>query len=349
MVVIGDIGGTKAVLAVIAKLKEFGHEVQIVADPKGLGKSTLDDQHLPYEEFGHAGLTKPDLLLVGTSATALNAQVEITGWCKNQKVPIVWLEDFWGTAIVALCQHKMARPNYLFTLDAAGSRHMGIEYIVTGNPALDRLATWNVAEARKRVRQAMGIPDDTHIVSYFGPGYEAKYPARVFESLALLVPDLVQTGATFLPVLHPKDETLTPGFDEMFKTWTSKPNEAPFPVRLDGREHIQDITELVCVSDVVTSPNSTELLSACLLGVPAISVLGRQSRQYLADRGMNRLPCVENASAGEISPESPFGLKILLESPDGRTEMTRTQRAWYKNDGGACDRVVAEIQKILDQ
>jgi len=345
--VVGDIGSANALIPVIKRLRQEGHNILVLADQNGKGKETLVKAEVSFvlAQMDSLSTQRPPALVVcGTSATANGAQINLTQKAKEAGVPTIWLQDFWGTESVPSL--KGLRPDVLLTLDAGGARYKGTKVIPTGNPAFDRLVSWDVAKIRQRVREAMGVTEDAKLVTYFGPGYEADLPARVFESLALLVPDLVRAQAIFVPMLHPKDETLTPGLKAMFSAWYTNPAKAPFPTYRDARV---DPTALVCASDVVTSPSSTELLSACLLGVPAVALMGPQSRQYLLSRGLKALPCCQNGAVGLISfVSSNASICSLLDGPVRQGFIAR-QREHYKNDGGATDRVVAEIKRLLGE
>ena len=341
-VVVGDIGGTNAVIPVIERLISAGHEVTIVADKEGKGRLSLKHPCIVYCDSWLARQEIPDLVLIGTSATACEAQMVITCTFKDE-CPIVWLEDFWGTASVPAV--KDITPDYMFVLDQDSSRREGCETVATGNPAFDRLAGWDVMTTRVKVRKNLGIPEDEKIVTFFGPGHEEKYPFRILEAMAILIPAAHAAGATFVPLFHPKDTVMSAGFAQMMTGWRFT------KIRLDVRRQENDMNRLVAASDLVVSINGTALLVACLLRIPALSVIGPQSAASLKSRGLDGpcyLPCVANHS---VSLAMHMGLSIvacLAESTPGIHGVGRqSQIDNYPNDGQATDRVVTAIMDIL--
>jgi len=353
LVVVGDIGGAKAVEPVVRRLQqETECNVRILADPAGKGKDVLGD--LPYETYQEGwleGRATPDLALIGTSATAHRAQRAITEAYKDNRL-VAWLEDFWGAANVPAVQNLT--PNFLFTIDKDTPPRRWSKTITTGNPAFDRLSSWNIQyirDVRTEVREKLGIPDSEKVVTFFGPGFEPNYPFRLLEAMAMLLPSIHEAGATFLPLFHPKDEVMSGGLAQMMSGWDFA------RIRLDAREHENDMERLVAASDVVTSIDGTALLIACLLRIPALAAIGLQSAAYLKSRGLegpDYLPCITNRSVAlarqmEITPE------IVACSSDatGRylhsfhSAMRGRQAGNYPNDGQATERVVGAIKNIL--
>lgn len=102
-VVGGDIGGMKEThlgMQALAKrgVASLSYFIDGAANAKA-GTEYLAKQHpsVLYETRGPISMDAPDVVVVATSATASGAQIEWTRWAHDQKIPVVWIEDLWGT------------------------------------------------------------------------------------------------------------------------------------------------------------------------------------------------------------------------------------------------------------
>ena len=101
-VVVGDMGGCKeAFYAIQALEKKLGGNLGVnwIVDPADNAKAGvfLERQGVSYNRRLPLVEDNPDLLFVGTSATAVGAQVAWTKWARGKGTPVVWIEDFPGT------------------------------------------------------------------------------------------------------------------------------------------------------------------------------------------------------------------------------------------------------------
>lgn len=258
----------------VARLLSERHAVRVAA----VGKAVLvlqsaaptacvsqDDARRLYGEV------KPELVVAAISSLVEgpfvnNAFIELA---HRDGIPIVCLQDYWANH-----RHPANRkvlPYYaaVCVLDDFAARlwrEDGFtgEIHVTGNPAFDRFSEIDVSAERKRLREKFGVGKDTRVLIYLGEGTRPATEAADRKTFALVTAALREPACRDITLIvrpHPR-ATNTAYYSELFAGMDVLDTSAiPFS------EH------LLPMADIVVSGYSTGLIHACLLRIPAVSVL----------------------------------------------------------------------------
>lgn len=270
-IIVGDLGSAGELLPAGKKLLSRGVSVKWIVDGKGKAKELLKKRDVAFEERAPNQEDRPAVLLIGTSATACQAQIEWTKWGRANSVPVLWLEDLWGCG-----EHSVVRevsPDAMLVndgvaADIARTIRPDTEMVSVGKATFELLAEVekNSTEIRRRVRKELGVNMAEFLVLYSSGGL----PDRVAEHLQALarIPNQsygLRHNFVFAPRLHPK-------LPEDKKTQLSK-----FIARGDKRAvdaHHVPLEELIAASEaVVTDWGCTEGYKSVLLKVPTIVTL----------------------------------------------------------------------------
>jgi len=212
-VVVGDIGGANELMPVVDRLKGGNHLIAWFVDEKGKARSVLQQAAIPISSCDpgkDAG--RFDVIVVGTSATAVDAQIEWTRAGLEKKVPVVWYEDLWGAAGKVV---KEVSPNHLLVVDGLAAEiarrvRPDLKCTDVGKPTFARLGEFTaerVAEVRHQLRSELRVPSGAFLLVYWSGGDET----RVREHLEMLAAVKEEVGRTTpemdfrcAPRLHPK-------------------------------------------------------------------------------------------------------------------------------------------------
>lgn len=115
--VVGDIGGAKEVMLVSRELERRGAVIKWFLDssPKAKAGDVLKKAGIAYETREPNENDKMGMILIGTSATAMSAQMEWTKWGKERGVPVLWMEDLHGTGSRA--NSRSVAPDAMLVID----------------------------------------------------------------------------------------------------------------------------------------------------------------------------------------------------------------------------------------
>lgn len=203
--------------------------------------------------------------------------------------------------------------------------------VVTGNPALDRLALLDVGRLRRESRAAMGITDDQSLVSWMSQPEPGRHPfsgaigdPRLPEHTERhLASGLAQRPTLQLVLrLHPSED---------------RPSTLAGP-RIRYSNSTQPLDALLCASDCVVTCSSTVGLEAALLGIPVVQCmdsifspdlpLAELGYARAVDRYLQLWPVIDD---------------VLLATPRGVAH-----RAAGSGASGAAERIAHQIIQLLN-
>lgn len=312
-VVVGDIGGAVELVPAVKELHDRGIEVEWIVDPLGQGWVVLDREAIAYGVAGATGYEVGqvfgyDLVLVGTSATAVQAQIEWTRRAQTGAIPVLWYEDLWGTGERPVV-HGVT-PDVMLVVDQVAGQiaqraRPALATVVVGKPTFEELSAFDeprIFETRQRLRRQAGVSDDVFLLVYWGAGD----PARVTIHLSVLreLPRVGSRPVTLAPRLHPKMPGHREAWQLVFEGPAAMINLPAVPA-----------LELNCAADAVFGEfGGTQTYAAALVGTLPIIAMWPDNREKRLACGFpdGDPPLIDQAIGA--GAESPRGLVAVLEA-----------------------------------
>ena len=216
--VYGDIGGAHETLPAMQLLEKDGVAVKhfVLGERAQAGINVLEKARVPYESRGPEADDKPAVIVVGTSETAVEGQIEWTKFGEEKNIPVVWVEDLWGCG-----EHKSTQgvcPTVMCVVDDIATRvarsvRPTLATEVVGKYSFGALAKKlaNAEEIRTKTREQLaarlGIRDFSGKIVTYGSGGEV--PARAYAHLQALgehggLASCCDDEVIFVPRFHPK-------------------------------------------------------------------------------------------------------------------------------------------------
>lgn len=350
LIVVDALGPAEFIDPVIPILSK-SFELRIVAVKESPAK--IMKQHKPvlcnseleaesiYKKF------KPDILLVATSSLVLGPFVnnKFTELAYADKKKIVCFQDYWANHRWPMNFKMMDRWDAVITGDNLGKNFLlqdgfGGKIFVTGHPAFDKFLDVNVAKEKARLREKLKINLDAPVILHSGTGtpQSEKEDAVTFNFLAKAIREIKKEypNLVFISRPHPRDEN------------PSRYNQLAPDLGLLDTSSI-DLTEnLLPVADVVVAMYATNLIHACYLRIPAISIL-------LPNAGKKRLeqisltdfpPSAEGATISIYKENLSLLKETLVKSLFDRhflRELEEKQKQFFALGNNSSAKKVAEV------
>lgn len=272
--VFGDIGGCKETVPALALLKKHGTGIEIVLDagPQSRAGTVLPPDIGPTSQ-GRMPVDgdAPDAIVVGTSATAVGAQIVWTDWGRARGIPVIWVEDLYGTGERASVR-GCAGPSHMCVIDAAArdiaSRawpHASMA--VCGKPSFGHLGELiaRQVDVRQQVRERLDVRAGERLLTWFSSGERGE--DEMSTAVGGIEPLRHQAGLRVAARLHPKlAEPALSRIQDQIASWPK-----PFLVDPVAAGAI-NADELTIGSDIVVgSWGSTQCYVAVLARVACIS------------------------------------------------------------------------------
>ncbi len=288
--VVGDAGSAEYLLPVLPKLREFCC-VEFYVDPAGAAKKAVESAGEPYvacppdkaKDYIEFGLDKPDLVLCGTAGKAQQAWRAATLAAQKYGVRVAWFGDFFGSG----CESALEglSPDYMLLFDHSSKEQflaMRPSYsgkaLVVGNPAYDKIATFDRYAVFDKTRASLNITDTDHFVVYSASSM--KQFKLEEESLTTLVPWALGRKVHLAVAFHPADD---PAEVQRLKGWLREKLGEQF---VDHRG-LRGL-ELLSAADLVITDYSTEGVKSAVLGIPTCFLMLDSVQKYQESRGMHR-------------------------------------------------------------
>lgn len=349
---IADAPGPAEFLAPVVPLFTKDAEVIIAVGTamsilKPFGAIACDDEVQVDDIFAQI---KPNVLVSAISSLTSGPYVNnrFIKLAREGNIPVISLQDIWGN-------HRMAQNKEIISLitavcapdEFAGSlwKEDGFngEIFVTGNPAFDRFAMLDVAKERNRLRAQLHIDNNDRVICYAGQGtpYHIEADKKTFAYVTEAIRGLARNIPIKLIARHHPRAVET----EYYKEYSHG-------IETIDTSSFAFTDEILSAVDVVVSICSTNLIHACFLRIPAVSVLlPEQGRALLKEIGLDDFsPNSMGASMG-VYDQDPAVLQRMLEAiftnESLRDRMRKSQEKNFPLNGGAAERVVKVIQKFM--
>lgn len=350
----GDIGGMKEIYEGMRVLESRGVGVGYFIDAESRAKAGTDflaklKTPVSYETRGPLLSDHPRVIVIGTSATAVTGQVDWTTYGHEQGIPVVWVEDLWGTGERA--GTLSVRPDEMLVIDEMAAQiarivRPGLKATVVGKPSFGKLPSIEERVGiRAQVRNDLDLsPDDFLITVGFGGD-----PA---ERAVLQLPQFIQLFEPYNVVLawrfHPKH----PDVKMLWERATTSNVRS-----VDARS--VDLTNLNIASDfVVADWGNTDAYKAVICGIPTVTMLfpdtnGEDTkRRALAGYPEGIPPIVATDPEWGAKDVSDVGKLLQKTRQDGQNVRSYTLETRAKPfldlvKPGAPERIADEVMKYL--
>ncbi len=285
LLLVVDAPGPAEFIAPVIPLLQKSYELALVAVKDSPAKilASFTPQRCDREDDA-AGIWRarqPNALIAGMSSLAQGpyAVKRFTELAHAEKKPVICFQDYWANHRWPMNRAMMPHWNAVLVPDARAERYLREDgyqgtVAVTGNPSFDKFRAVDVAAERTRLRAQLKIPDSSFVILYSGTGTpqsEGEDKATfVFLAEAIRALRKAQPRIALIARPHPRDER--PRRYEEY---------APDLLHLDTSA-VPLTDDLLPIADAIVSMYSTNLIHACYLRIPAISVL-------LPDAGRKRL------------------------------------------------------------
>ena len=263
----------------------------------------------------------PDALLIAVSSLVSGPYIvrQFTELAYRDGKKIICFQDIWGNHRWPSNFQLMKYWDAILTIDKlaakliAENNYEGKIY-ATGSPAFDKFRDVNVAKERKRLRKKFGLSEQSFVVFYAGAATPAgwredeitfKFLAEAMRKFQKKYPE-----AVFIAHQHPRDEK--PGRYQKLA-----PDLKYFDISKflpAGRQGKIDDT-LLPMMDVIVGMYATNLIHACYLRIPGISILlpNAGGKRLFENLSFNDFPTNKMGATMGIYEENVSALIKTLE------------------------------------
>lgn len=280
--------------------------------------------------YADAVIPPPAVVLVDPSSS--NRGLEDYAELHFRAAPLVLLEDYYGTANLALAEFARLHvtPAAICVMDQLAADIVRTKYpalaeriTVTGQPAFDAIATENTPKLRLATRQALGVSETDQVVTFFSSAHDT---AVLVENLTKQIQQLNNPKIKLIVRWHPRTNFSGENFTQ-FST-----------------------SELSAASDVVLTTTSVEGLHAIYRRKPVV---------YCYDAAYVS-PRLDLVPPPPVALGAAFGVQTLSELPKKLSQAlsasTHKNSNWHQAmqqhyclDGNNAKRVIAVIKALLER
>ena len=351
---IADAPGPAEFLAPVISLLLKDNDVSIVAVGTAMsvlepfGAIRCDDESAVADMLAKI---KPDLVVSAISSLTHgpyvnNAFLQIA---RERNVPVICLQDIWGNHRMPQNKDIMSRISAVCVLDdyaASLWREDGFtkDIFITGNPAFDRFAVLDVKKERARLRVQLHLDDADRVILFAGQGTPQHIEAdkKTFAYITEAIRGLSATmPVKLIARYHPR--AIETGYYEEYAHGIEMIDTSAL--------HAEFSDEVLPAADVIISMFSTNLVHACYVRIPGVSVLLPEwGRATLNNIGLDDFaPNKMGATAGVYhdDPTELTGIFTKIFSDESfRSRMRRAQEKNFPLDAKAAERVRNAIMSI---
>ncbi len=356
----GDIGGMKEVHEGMKVLRDAGVDVMYFVDDDPRAKAGTDflakqSPVIPYETRGPVDSDCPNIIVIGTSATAWAGQIAWTLYGESRRIPVIWVEDFYGTGERQGTLEVL--PTVMLVIDAVAAEIVrkvrpGLKTIIVGKPTFGTLPNKDQAVViREHIRRELGVRDHEFLLTI---GFSGDPAERAVVQLPLIINALQGFDVVCAFRFHPKH----PQKDALWSVVKASELHC-----VDARTY--DLTDLNIASDAVfVDWGNTDAIKAILYSVPTMTMLFPE--KFVTESGQVFHDYERRASVGYpegvppiIASHPGWGmrnpidfsvcLRDVMEYPDYAQKAT-AQRAESFYDlliPGAAERIAGEVMSFL--
>ena len=294
---------------------------------------------------------KPDLIVSAISSLAHGPYVNnaFIKLAHEQGVPVISLQDYWGNhrwpqnkEIVPFLS-AVCVPDQLAESLWKEDGFKGV-IAVTGNPAWDRFSDFDLERERHLMRARLNLASEDHVILFAGQGtrHHLEADRATFLYVTTAIRELQKEFPTTKLIVraHPRAAE-----SEYYKEYARG-------IEMIDTAFAEFSEEVLPAADIAVSMFSTNLIHACYMRIPAVSVLlPEQGRALLRGVGLDDFPPTTMGASAGIYEENPQELvdviKKLYTNQEYRLHMRDSQQRHFVTDGQAVNRVVKQIQAFL--
>lgn len=325
----------KAEVAVLA----YGRAVEVLAKVGGREVKTESEAIQVFADFN------PDILVVSISSLPQGPYInnKLIAKAHENNLPVICLQDILGNHRWPHNFSVMPFYSAVCTLDEfAGGLWKNDGYagkiFATGNPAFDRFLSVDVKAERKHLRSVLGVSESDRVVLYAGQGV----PRGLEEdkkTFKLLTSALRQDGMRDVKLIvrpHPRAEDV------------SHYREFSEGLNLVNTDAVHFSEVILPGADVIVSIFATNLIHACYMRLPAVSVmLPDGGGEILQALRLHDFPPNESGATIGIYEDNPkkFAevLQKIFDDENYREAIKRSQESRFNLDGKSAERVAEVI------
>lgn len=353
LVVVDAPGPAEFIAPVIPKLSNYDLELITVGESPTKILAKYRPIRLDQENKATAVYKKfnPDALLVATSSLVLGPYVnnKFTKLAHSDSKKIIAFQDYWANHRWPMNLKMMGYWDALLVIDELAKKFVLADgyqgkIIITGSPAFDRFKDVNVFKERRRLRKKFGIPENAFVILHCGTGTPQswkedettfKFLADAVRSLKKDCPDTILISRP-----HPRDENP----DRYEKL-------AP-DLKMPEISSIELTEDILPIADLILGMYSTNLIHACYLRIPGISILlpnagkKRLAKISLSDFPPNKVAAtigIYRASVPELKKE----LEKIMQDSAYRSSIQARQKRFFPMEKSAAKKAVNAIKKLI--
>ncbi len=275
LIVVDAPGPAEFIAPVIPLIKKFA-KVQAITVKESPTKILAKYKPIRVDEEAQAEPAyrafQPDALLIAMSSLTTGPYVnnKFTNLAAEESTPIICFQDFWANHRWPMNFKMMPKWSAVLTIDDLARTFLMQDnfagrIFVTGSPAFDKFRGENVAEERARLRKQWDVGPDKFIILYSGTGTPGGWreDEATFKFLAKALTEFQNENpeSRLIARQHPRDEK--PGRYQKL---------APNLSYLDTSS-VGLAENLLPIADVIIGMYATNLIHACYLRIPGISIL----------------------------------------------------------------------------
>lgn len=360
---IKDIGSANAVFPVLHELQKNSHDILVYAD--GVSAEKFKDEYplisasCPPEKvldwFSYKyGISAA---ILGISSPGGVIPTTFTNACRNRKIPIVAVDDYWASHCMMInweelpdmiCVQDELAKNLL--LESWGSRgYCSNQVIVTGQPAFDRFKDTDCRSANKQLRTLLKLDKGWPIIFFPGQIY------GMAEALLIVVEALNSISRPVYFIMRDHPRVASPNATEEFKQIRRAYKDVLSQLNVG---QLVDSSSLksgdLCTAgaDIVIGIYSTMLTEACYMRKPTIVVWtpdGQVGLEMESGNNLHRNPVAVSGAALEVFSSFDLIKAINLVYSGDISDMRNAQELHCKADGQSAIRVARVINNIVNR
>lgn len=265
-----DVGGTNALLPVMNLLKK-NHQIRWIAQDNGRGRDVLNGLGQSFELYSSLNQVSKDGVVAVVSSMCSTAGQDLARRFKGS-CPVITIQDLWTAGLYDVWTDPKYRSDYILVNDEldkmfvlqAWLNFCADRVIITGYPALDKYANFDIQSAKTKVKNLLSLVNNKPIILFAGQWWQT---GHAITELVHVLNELRQ-DVYLIARLHPAMKDNTP---EEVPLWEQALAEFNSGTLVDSSSC--GISDVIAVSDLVLSMYSTTLTEAAILRLPNIAIL----------------------------------------------------------------------------
>lgn len=285
-----DVGGANALLPVMDILESM-YQIRWIAQENGRGKDVLGSLGHNFEFYSPSNQISKDNVVAVVSSMCSTAGQDLVKIFKGH-CPIITIQDQWGAYLTDTWNEH--RPDYILVNDDIDKeivlkfwhQYGSNQVVITGYPALDKYAYFDVLLARVKVKDYLSLVLGKPVILFAGQWWNSGH------ALTELVSVINDLGEDVYLVARPHPG-MRDNVPEEVPLWEKALADFNSGTVVDSSSY-KNMSDLIAASDIVISMYSTTLMEAAILRLPNIAVLypNHGMREYAEATKLDEFPMV---------------------------------------------------------